>query len=62
MSVCVYSVCVVLCIASGLATGSSPVQGVLPTVYKIKKLKKGSRSKGLYSHREREKENNSGIL
>jgi hypothetical protein len=30
MSVCVYSVCVVLCVGSGLATGWSPVQGVLP--------------------------------
>jgi hypothetical protein len=30
MSVCVYSVCVVLCVGSGLATGSYPVQGVLP--------------------------------
>jgi hypothetical protein len=29
----------VVCIGSGLATGWSPVQGVLPTVYKIKKLK-----------------------
>jgi hypothetical protein len=35
---------VVLCVGSGLATGSSPVQGVLPTVYKIKKLKKLLRS------------------
>jgi hypothetical protein len=41
MSVCVYSVCVVLCIGSGLATGWSPVQGVLPTVCRIKKLKSG---------------------
>jgi hypothetical protein len=32
--------CVVLCVRSGLATGWSPVQGVLLTVYKIKKLKK----------------------
>jgi hypothetical protein len=44
MSVCVYSVCVVLCVSSGLATGWSPVQGVLPTVYRIKKLKKRQRS------------------
>jgi hypothetical protein len=29
----------VLCVGSGLATGSSPVQGVLPTVYRIKKIK-----------------------
>jgi hypothetical protein len=42
MDVCVHLFCVyvVLCVGSGLATGWSPVQGVLPTVYKIKKLKK----------------------
>jgi hypothetical protein len=39
-SVCVYSVCFVLYVGSGLATGWSPVQGVLPTVYRITKLKK----------------------
>jgi hypothetical protein len=41
MDVCVYlfCVCVVLCVGSGLATGWSPAQGVLPTVYRIKKLK-----------------------
>jgi hypothetical protein len=38
MSVCVYSVCVVLCVSSGLAMDWSPVQGVLPTVHRIKKL------------------------
>jgi hypothetical protein len=37
---CVY----VLCVGSDLATGWSPVQGVLPTVYRIKKLKNWSRS------------------
>jgi hypothetical protein len=48
MSMCVYSVCAVLCAGSGRATGWSPVQGVLPTVYKIKKLKQRSKSnKGL---------------
>jgi hypothetical protein len=41
MFVCVYSVCVVLCVGSGIATGWSPVQGVLPTLYNIKKLKSG---------------------
>jgi hypothetical protein len=41
MSVCVYSVYVVLCVGSGLATCWSLVQGVLPTVYMIKKLKSG---------------------
>jgi hypothetical protein len=41
MDVCVYlfSVFVGLCVGSGLATGWSPVQGVLSTVYTIKKLK-----------------------
>jgi hypothetical protein len=29
-----------VCVGSGLAKGSSPVQGVLPAVYRIKKLKK----------------------
>jgi hypothetical protein len=32
MFVCVYSVCIVLCVGSGLATGRSLVQGVLPSV------------------------------
>jgi hypothetical protein len=32
--------CVVLCVGRGLATDWSPVQGVLPTVYRIKKLNK----------------------
>jgi hypothetical protein len=40
MSVCIYSVFVALCVGSGLATGRSPVQGVLLTVYRIKKLKR----------------------
>jgi hypothetical protein len=35
----IFYVCVVLCIGRGLATGWSPVQGFLLTVYKIKKLK-----------------------
>jgi hypothetical protein len=40
--------CVVLCVGSGLATCWSPIQGVLTTVYRIKKLKKRPRSnKGL---------------
>jgi hypothetical protein len=34
-----YYVCIVLCVGSGLWTGWSLVQGVLPIVYKIKKLK-----------------------
>jgi hypothetical protein len=48
MSVCLFCVCVVLCAGSGLATGWSPVQGVLPTMYRIKKLKKRPRSKWLW--------------
>jgi hypothetical protein len=32
LSVCVYSVCVVLRVGSGLATGWYPVQGALPTL------------------------------
>jgi hypothetical protein len=36
MDVCVYSVFVLSCVGSGLATGLSLVQGVLPTVYKCK--------------------------
>jgi hypothetical protein len=32
MSVWIYCVCAVLCVGSGLATGWSPVQGVLPSV------------------------------
>jgi hypothetical protein len=34
-----FCVCVVLSLDSGLATVWSPVRGVLPTVYRIKKLK-----------------------
>jgi hypothetical protein len=41
--VCIYTVFV---LGSGLRTGSSPVQGVLPTVYRVKKLKKRLKSKG----------------
>jgi hypothetical protein len=39
-TVCLFCVCVALCVGRGLATGWSPVQGVLPTVYMIKKVKK----------------------
>jgi hypothetical protein len=47
MDVCMRLFCVrvVLCIGSGLATGSSPVQGALPIVYRINKLKKRTRPK-----------------
>jgi hypothetical protein len=43
MYVCVrlFCVCIVLCIGRGLPMGWSPVQGVLPNVYRIKKLKSG---------------------
>jgi hypothetical protein len=45
MDVCVrlFCVCVVMCVGSGLVTGWSPVQGVLPNVYRIKKVKKASK-------------------
>jgi hypothetical protein len=48
MNVCVrlFCVCVVLCVGSGLATGWSPVQGVLPTVYKLRSWKSGQVHKG----------------
>jgi hypothetical protein len=40
-----------VCVGSGLATGLSPVQGDLPTVYRTKKLKRRPRpNKGLYTH------------
>jgi hypothetical protein len=35
-----FRVCVVLCVDRGLATGWSLVQGILPTVYRIKILKR----------------------
>jgi hypothetical protein len=38
-----FRVCAVLCVSSGLVTGSSPVQGVLPTTCRIKNLKKRPR-------------------
>jgi hypothetical protein len=43
MDVCVrlFCVCVVLCVGSGLATGWSPVQGVPPTVYRLRNWKSG---------------------
>jgi hypothetical protein len=42
MDVCVHltCVCLVLCIGRGFAMGLSPVQGVLPTVYRITKILK----------------------
>jgi hypothetical protein len=51
MNVCVRLFCVVLCGGSGLATDWYSVQGVLPTVFRIKKLKKRPRpNKRLWSH------------
>jgi hypothetical protein len=42
MDLCVCLIyCVVLSVGSGLAPGWSPIQGTLPTVYRIKKLKSG---------------------
>jgi hypothetical protein len=41
---CAFILCAVLCVGSGLATGWSPAQGILPTVYRIKKVKKRPRS------------------
>jgi hypothetical protein len=40
---CAFCGCVVLCVGSGLATGWSPVQGFIPTAYRINKLKKPPR-------------------
>jgi hypothetical protein len=45
-------VCVHLfCVGSGLATGWSPVQGVLQTVYGLRNWKSGRGPQGLWSHR-----------
>jgi hypothetical protein len=46
MDVCVrlFYVCAVLCVGSGVATGWSLVEGVLPTLpnmYRVKKLRNG---------------------
>jgi hypothetical protein len=38
-----FCVCVVLCLGSGLATGQSLVQGVLPSVKLLKRLKEKPR-------------------
>jgi hypothetical protein len=35
-----FCICVVLCVGSGFVTDWSPVNGVLPTMYKIKKLRR----------------------
>jgi hypothetical protein len=46
MDVNVYSVFVLSCVDSGLETGSSPVQGVLPAEYRITKVKSDRGPKG----------------
>jgi hypothetical protein len=38
--VCLFCVCVVLCVGNGLETGWSPFQWVLPTVYRFRKTEK----------------------
>jgi hypothetical protein len=43
ISLCIYCVCVVLCVGSDLATGSSPIQGVPSTGNRIRNLKKQPR-------------------
>jgi hypothetical protein len=49
--VCLFCVCVILRVLSGLATGWSSVRGVLPVVWKIKKLKTRAKyNRGFYSH------------
>jgi hypothetical protein len=43
-NVCLFCVHVVLCVGSGLPTGWSPVQGVLSTVYRIRKTEKEAKA------------------
>jgi hypothetical protein len=49
MDVCLrlFCVCAILYVGSGLATGWSPVQGVLPIVYKLGSWKSGQGPQGL---------------
>jgi hypothetical protein len=42
---CAFILFVLSCVGSDLATGCSPIQGVLPILYRIKKLKKRPSSK-----------------
>jgi hypothetical protein len=42
--VCLFCVSVVLCVSSGLATGWSPAQGLLPTAYRNKNIKKAAKA------------------
>jgi hypothetical protein len=65
MYVCVrlFRVCGVLCVGSGLATDWSPVQGVQPTTYRIRKLKKRPRpNEGVESHNNNNNNNNNNNL
>jgi hypothetical protein len=56
--VCLLCVCV-LCVGSGLATGWSPIQRVLPTAYKIKEVKNRPESdKWPQSHNNNNNNNN----
>jgi hypothetical protein len=54
---CIY---VVLCVGSGLVTGWSPIQGILPTMYRLRSWKSGRDQKSSTSckaiERERERE------
>jgi hypothetical protein len=52
ISVCVYSVCVVLFAGKGLAKGWFPVRRVLPTVSRLRNWKSGQVPQGLDSHRQ----------
>jgi hypothetical protein len=58
MDVCIrlFCVCVVLCVGSGLSKGWSIVQGVVPSVYRLRNWKSSQGPQGLYSHRDRERE------
>jgi hypothetical protein len=57
--VCLFCACVVLRVGSGLTTSSSPFQGVLPSVYGLKKLRNWPRpNKELYSHNNNNNNNN----
>jgi hypothetical protein len=49
--VCLLCVCAVLCVGSGLATDWSPVQRVLPTIYRLRNWKSGQGPQGLQSQR-----------
>jgi hypothetical protein len=53
MAVCIYSMFVLSCVGIDLAMTRSSVLEVLPTVYRIKKLKKLPRPKELYKHRKK---------